>query len=94
MNYDAIIIGGGASGLTCAIQLKRLNSSLSVLILERLSRVGKKLPLQVTADATFPTKIYLLADITEKIPNFVALLYQITAPPFVLTFFIVLVFPL
>ena len=43
MNYDAIIIGGGASGLTCAIQLKRLNSSLSVLILERLSRVGKKI---------------------------------------------------
>ena len=43
MNYDAIIIGGGASGLTCAIQLKRLNPSLSVLILERLSRVGKKI---------------------------------------------------
>ena len=43
MNYDAIIIGGGASGLTCAIQLKRLNPTLSVLILERLSRVGKKI---------------------------------------------------
>lgn len=45
MNYtaDIAIIGGGASGLIAAITAKRLNPSLSVLVLEALDRVGKKL---------------------------------------------------
>lgn len=45
MNYtaDITIIGGGASGLIAAITAKRLNPSLSVLVLEALDRVGKKL---------------------------------------------------
>lgn len=41
--YDIAIIGGGASGLTAAISAKRENRSLSVCVLERLPRVGKKL---------------------------------------------------
>ena len=41
--YDIAVVGGGASGLTAAISAKRENSSLSVCILERLPRVGKKL---------------------------------------------------
>ena len=43
MIYDALIIGGGASGLCCAIKLKQLNNSLNVAVAEQLSRVGKKL---------------------------------------------------
>lgn len=43
MIYDALIIGGGASGLCCAIRLKQLNSRLNVVVAEQLSRVGKKL---------------------------------------------------
>lgn len=39
--YDTAIIGGGASGLAAAIFLAR--SGKSVLLLERLPRVGKKL---------------------------------------------------
>ncbi len=38
-----VIIGGGASGLFCAISLKKLNPNLDVVILERLERVGKKI---------------------------------------------------
>lgn len=41
--YDIAVVGGGASGLTAAISAKRENASLSVCILERLPRVGKKL---------------------------------------------------
>ena len=42
-HYDAIIIGGGASGLMCAIAAKRKNPRMSVAIIEKNDRVGKKL---------------------------------------------------
>lgn len=41
--YDIAVVGAGASGLTAAISAKRENRSLSVCVLERLPRVGKKL---------------------------------------------------
>lgn len=37
------IIGGGASGLVCAIEAKRTNPQADVVVLERLDRVGKKI---------------------------------------------------
>lgn len=43
MRYDVGIIGGGASGLAAAIQIKRANKKRSVALIERQSRVGKKL---------------------------------------------------
>ena len=42
-HYDAIIIGGGASGLMCAIAAKRKDPRMSVAIIEKNDRVGKKL---------------------------------------------------
>lgn len=41
--YDALIIGGGASGLLCAIAAKRKNPLLRVAVIEKNERVGKKL---------------------------------------------------
>lgn len=41
--FDAIIIGGGAAGLACAIAAKRKHPRLRVAILEKNDRVGKKL---------------------------------------------------
>lgn len=41
--FDIIIIGGGASGLAAAISACRTNPNMSVAVLERNSRVGKKL---------------------------------------------------
>lgn len=41
--YDALIIGGGASGLMCAIAAKRKKPRLRVAVLEKNDRVGKKL---------------------------------------------------
>ena len=41
--YDVIIIGAGAAGMCAAINIKKRNRSISVAILEQLSRVGKKL---------------------------------------------------
>lgn len=40
---DVIIIGGGASGLMCAISAKQKNKNISVAIIEKNDRVGKKL---------------------------------------------------
>lgn len=37
------IVGGGASGLLCAILLKKFNSNIIVTILEQNDRVGKKI---------------------------------------------------
>lgn len=41
--YDAVIIGGGASGMMCAISAKNSNPKLNIAIIEKNDRVGKKL---------------------------------------------------
>lgn len=43
MSKRICIIGGGASGLYCAVTLKRLCPELAVTIIEKNTRVGKKL---------------------------------------------------
>jgi len=42
-SYDIAVIGGGASGLAAAISAAKTNPSLSIAILERLPRIGKKI---------------------------------------------------
>ena len=41
--YDIVVIGGGASGLAAAISAKKACGKLSVLIIEALPKVGKKI---------------------------------------------------
>lgn len=41
--YDAIIIGGGAAGLMCAISAKQKNNNKKIAVIEKNDRVGKKL---------------------------------------------------
>lgn len=43
MKADIVIVGGGASGLTAAIEAKKVCSSAKVVIAERLDRVGRKI---------------------------------------------------
>jgi len=42
-SYDIAVIGGGAAGLAAAIAAKRQRGDLSVAVIEREDRVGKKL---------------------------------------------------
>ena len=41
--FDVIIVGGGASGLFCACEIKQSTPDLKVAILEKQDRIGKKL---------------------------------------------------
>ena len=41
--YDIAIIGAGASGLAAAISAKKSNRNLSVLLIEALPKIGKKI---------------------------------------------------
>ena len=43
MNYDVAIIGGGASGLACAVRLIRSNKKLNIAVIDAGERFGKKL---------------------------------------------------
>lgn len=41
MKKKVIIVGGGASGLVCAIRLKQVAPDIKITILEKSDRVGK-----------------------------------------------------
>lgn len=41
--YDIAVIGAGASGIAAAISAKRKNARLSVLLIDSLSKIGKKI---------------------------------------------------
>ncbi|MGM9768616.1 MAG: NAD(P)/FAD-dependent oxidoreductase [Candidatus Cryptobacteroides sp.] len=43
MHHDIIIIGGGAAGLMAAIGARKTNPELSVLVLEKMPRPGRKI---------------------------------------------------
>ncbi len=43
MDFDVVIVGGGPSGLSCAIRLKQLNADLAVCVLEKGSEIGAHL---------------------------------------------------
>ncbi len=43
MSYDFVIVGGGPSGLACAIRLKQIDPSVTVCILEKGSEIGAHL---------------------------------------------------
>ena len=41
--FDVAIVGGGASGLACALTLKRKNKNISIVVIDACERLGKKL---------------------------------------------------
>ena len=41
--YDLAVVGGGASGMMAALEARRIDKGLRIVILERMNRLGKKL---------------------------------------------------
>ena len=41
--FDVVIIGGGASGLAAAIELRMNSPEIDVLVIEKMSEPGRKL---------------------------------------------------
>lgn len=63
--FDIAVVGGGAAGLTAAIEAKRRDNSLNVVILERLPRIGKKLLATGNGRCNY-TNRHIHADFYEK----------------------------
>ncbi len=71
MSKHICIIGGGASGLYCAITLKRLNPSLVVDLIEKNARVGKKLLATGNGKCNFTNLKQTEENYTSDAPDFV-----------------------
>ena len=42
-NYDLAVVGGCSAGIVAAINAKRINPKLKVVVVEKLPRTGKKI---------------------------------------------------
>ena len=83
MNYDCIIIGGGAAGLVAAAYLSRY--SIQVLLIERLDRVGKKLLSTGNGRCNFSNREMSAENYGNK-HEFIKKLFKTTSPSEVLDF--------
>lgn len=84
MHTDCIILGGGAAGLTAAAALAQ--SGLSVTIVERLDRVGKKILSTGNGRCNLSNRD-MRAKLYAPCDKFVEQVYQATPPQDVLAFF-------
>lgn len=70
MNYDIIVVGGGAAGLAAAISAKETAPDNSVAVLEKGERVGKKLAITGNGRCNITNKNLSLARFHGKDSRF------------------------
>jgi len=69
MNYDLIVIGGGASGFFTAINACKNNPKLSVLILERAKEVLQKVKISGGGRCNVTHAEFIPNELTKKYPR-------------------------
>lgn len=69
MNYDLIVIGGGASGFFTAINVCKNNPKLSVLILERAKEVLQKVKISGGGRCNVTHAEFIPNELTKKYPR-------------------------
>jgi heterodisulfide reductase subunit A-like polyferredoxin len=70
--YDAIVLGGGAAGLFCAITAAKKGNK--VLVLEKSNKLGKKILMSAAEDVTLLISMFNLKISCLKMNIFVNLL--------------------
>ncbi len=87
MKSDICIIGGGAAGMMAAIAAKEKNPSLRVVILERLSRVGKKISVTGNGRCNITNKNPDISRYHGMLPSFASPLLERFSVEFTEAFF-------
>ncbi len=76
MNSDICIIGGGAAGLMAAISAKMASPRCRVIVLEKLSRVGKKISVTGNGRCNITNKRADVSHYHGKNPNFILSVFE------------------
>lgn len=83
--YDAAVIGGCAAGITAAINAKRRNPKLNIVIIEKLPRLGKKI--LATGNGRCNLTNLNAVSFDYKNPQFVSPVFEKYPPAKVIEFF-------
>ncbi len=83
--YDVAVVGGCAAGITAAINAKRKNPKLNIVIIEKLPRIGKKILATGNGRCNLTNLNAVCADYNN--PDFISVIFEKYPPEKITDFF-------